>query len=111
MLRQFVQKYGRPFEQTAVATAICRILAGRCPVGSESLDFCTQLLTEATMARPLLRTPTAVVEQMGGGLCGLPLRARAPEVIRYFHRRKEGHLAHHRGGIFTPADAQEKRAA
>jgi dihydroorotate dehydrogenase len=66
--------------------------------------------TNTTIARPPLRTPAPVVEQMGaGGLSGLPLRARATEVIRYLHRRSGGTLPIIGvGGIFTPEDAQEK---
>ena len=66
--------------------------------------------TNTTIARPPLRTPASVVEQTGaGGLSGLPLRARATEIIHYLHRHSGGTLPITGvSGIFTPDDAQEK---
>ncbi|WP_400192350.1 quinone-dependent dihydroorotate dehydrogenase [Hymenobacter sp. B81] len=69
--------------------------------------------TNTTVARGGLRTPATAVEQMGaGGLSGAPLRGRATEVIRYLHAQSGGSFPIIGvGGIFSPADVQEKLAA
>ncbi|UYZ58802.1 quinone-dependent dihydroorotate dehydrogenase [Hymenobacter latericus] len=69
--------------------------------------------TNTTIGRGGLRTPASEIEHIGaGGLSGAPLRARSTEVIRYLHQRSGGTLPIIGvGGIFSPADAQEKLAA
>lgn len=69
--------------------------------------------TNTTLDRSSLQTETAEVDAIGaGGLSGLPLRARATEVIRYIHEKSAGKIPIIAvGGIFTAADALEKLAA
>lgn len=66
--------------------------------------------TNTTISRENLQTPAGTLEQIGaGGLSGLPVKARATEVIRYIHQRSGGKIPIiAAGGIFTAADAQEK---
>lgn len=67
--------------------------------------------TNTTIARsPLPNSNLSQVEAIGaGGLSGLPVRARATEVVRYIHQRSEGKVpVVASGGIFTAADAREK---
>jgi dihydroorotate dehydrogenase len=69
--------------------------------------------TNTTIGREGLRTSAdKVIETGAGGLSGKPLAARSTEVIRYVHAKTAGKLPIiASGGIFTPADAQEKLAA
>jgi dihydroorotate dehydrogenase len=69
--------------------------------------------TNTTISRAGLATPAATVAAHGaGGLSGLPLRARATEVIAYLHRRSQGGLPIiGAGGIHSAQDALEKLAA
>ncbi|KAA9331705.1 quinone-dependent dihydroorotate dehydrogenase [Hymenobacter busanensis] len=69
--------------------------------------------TNTTIDRTGLQTPAGIVEQLGaGGLSGAPLRNRATEVIRYLHTQSGGAFPIIGvGGIFSPADVQEKLAA
>ena len=66
--------------------------------------------TNTTISRNGLITEVGIVNETGaGGLSGLPLKQRATEVIRYIHSRSNAEIPIiASGGIFTPADAQEK---
>lgn len=66
--------------------------------------------TNTTIDRSNLQTPANDVAAIGaGGLSGLPLKARATEVIRYISKKSQGQIPIIAvGGIFTAADAQEK---
>ncbi|GAA4377836.1 quinone-dependent dihydroorotate dehydrogenase [Hymenobacter koreensis] len=89
-------------------------------LSNEQLDDIIEIVREAglsgvvatntTVNRAGLRTPSAVVEDIGaGGLSGAPLRARATEVIRYLHTQSGGSFPIVGvGGIFSLADVQEK---
>ncbi len=69
--------------------------------------------TNTTTSREGLSTAPAEVSALGaGGLSGVPLRARATEVIRYLAQRTQGRVPIiAAGGIFTAQDAREKLAA
>lgn len=66
--------------------------------------------TNTTISREGLSTPGDEIAAMGaGGLSGVPLRARATEVIRYLHEKSRGSFPIiAAGGVFTAADAREK---
>lgn len=68
------------------------------------------IATNTTIAREGLKTPPKAVEKMGaGGLSGAPIRARATEVVGYLREKAGPQLPIIAvGGVFTPADAQEK---
>jgi dihydroorotate dehydrogenase len=68
------------------------------------------IATNTTIDRKGLATATPTVEKIGmGGLSGVPLRARATEVIRYLRNRAQpGMVIIGVGGINSAADAQEK---
>lgn len=66
--------------------------------------------TNTTISRAQLQTPNSQLQAIGaGGLSGLPVKARATEVVQYLSaqtRQKIPIIAS--GGIFTGADAKEK---
>jgi dihydroorotate dehydrogenase len=66
-----------------------------------------------TISRDHLLTSPARVAAIGaGGLSGLPLRARATEIVQYICRKTNGQLpVIASGGIFTGSDAKDKLAA
>jgi dihydroorotate dehydrogenase len=69
--------------------------------------------SNTTISRENLVTDAARVAAIGaGGLSGLPLKARATEIVQYIYRKTNGQLpVIASGGIFTGADAKEKLAA
>jgi dihydroorotate dehydrogenase len=69
--------------------------------------------TNTTISREGLKTDAGKVTAIGaGGLSGLPVRARATEVIKYIHTKSNGSIPIIAvGGIFTAADAIEKLEA
>jgi dihydroorotate dehydrogenase len=68
------------------------------------------IATNTTIAREGLATDGSALSAMGaGGLSGLPLRARATEVVRYLYERSGRTMdIIAAGGVFSAADAQEK---
>ncbi len=66
-----------------------------------------------TIDRTQLVTPNSELESIGaGGLSGLPLKERATEMVRYIHQKTNGQIPIiASGGIFTGADAEEKKDA
>ena len=66
--------------------------------------------TNTTIGREKLQTPDSRLLTIGaGGLSGLPVRARATEVIEYLSNQTQGSIPIiASGGIFTGADAKEK---
>jgi dihydroorotate dehydrogenase len=66
--------------------------------------------TNTTISREGLQTENTVVQDIGaGGLSGLPLKARATEVVTYINQKTGGSIpVIASGGIFTAADAREK---
>jgi dihydroorotate dehydrogenase len=68
------------------------------------------IATNTTIDRSGLKTPSAVIEQIGaGGLSGAPLKKRATEVIRYLCTKSENAFpVIGVGGIASPEDAKEK---
>ncbi|MDQ3844743.1 MAG: quinone-dependent dihydroorotate dehydrogenase [Bacteroidota bacterium] len=69
--------------------------------------------TNTTISREQLHTSVKQVEVIGaGGLSGKPLAQRATEVIHFLYQRTQGSIPIiGSGGIFTGADAQQKRKA
>ncbi|MEM9888225.1 MAG: quinone-dependent dihydroorotate dehydrogenase [Bacteroidota bacterium] len=79
----------------------------------EAVDLNGIIATNTTIAREPLRTASSEIENMGaGGLSGLPLQARATEVIRYIKNKTAGKLVIIGvGGVNSPEDAIEKLEA
>lgn len=71
------------------------------------------VVTNTTISRDQLSTPTAIVDGIGaGGLSGLPLRQKSREMIAYIHKHSNGKIPIiGSGGIFTGVDAKEKMDA
>ncbi len=69
--------------------------------------------SNTTISRQGLVTGEAEIVSIGsGGLSGLPVKARATEVVRYIHEKSMGQIpVIASGGIFTKEDAKEKLAA
>jgi len=69
--------------------------------------------TNTTLSREDLRTQKQSLDQIGaGGLSGAPLKKRSTEILRYIHLKTQGRLpVIASGGIFHPADADEKLRA
>lgn len=69
--------------------------------------------TNTTIDRDGLSADKTIIEKTGsGGVSGKPLKQRSTEIIRYIHQQTQGNLPIIAvGGIFTPADAQEKLKA
>jgi len=65
--------------------------------------------TNTTIGREGLSTSSKRLEAIGnGGLSGAPLKQKSLEVIRYIHKKTEGHLPIiGSGGVMTPGDALE----
>ena len=63
--------------------------------------------TNTTLERNELKTSPKRLHIIGnGGLSGAPLKQKALEVIRYIHKKSEGHLPIiGTGGVMTPTDA------
>jgi dihydroorotate dehydrogenase len=63
--------------------------------------------TNTTVSREGLKAASKRLETIGnGGLSGAPLKSKTLEVIRYIHKKTEGHLPIiGSGGIMTPQDA------
>lgn len=66
-----------------------------------------------TINRQGLKTTAAELDAIGaGGLSGKPVTQRATEVVRYIHQKSGGAIpVIASGGIFTAADAKEKKNA
>lgn len=66
-----------------------------------------------TIRREHLQTPGDQLQMIGaGGLSGKPLRERSTEIARYIYEKTGGQLpVIASGGIFSPADANEKLEA
>ena len=71
------------------------------------------IATNTTISRAGLKTPAAELEAMGaGGLSGVPLQARATEVIRLLREKLgAGFVIIGVGGVHSAASAQEKLQA
>lgn len=69
--------------------------------------------TNTTIQREHLLTPKNKIEKIGaGGLSGLPVRARATEVVTYIFEKTKGQIPIiSSGGIFSGNDALEKMNA
>jgi dihydroorotate dehydrogenase len=69
--------------------------------------------TNTTISRDGLQTKKEVVREIGaGGLSGKPVKKRSTEMIQYIHQQTGGTIpVIGSGGIFTGADAQEKKEA
>ena len=69
--------------------------------------------TNTTINRDGLVTDSATLEKIGaGGLSGRPVRDKSTEIVRYLHHKTKGRIPIiASGGIFTGADAKEKREA
>ncbi len=66
--------------------------------------------TNTTISRSELQTPNSQLQTIGaGGLSGLPVKARAKEVVQYLSQQTQQKIPIiASGGIFTGADAKEK---
>ena len=66
--------------------------------------------TNTTIDRNVVKATPEEVKEIGmGGLSGKPLAQRSTEVVKYISQKTSGELPIIAvGGIFTPADAQEK---
>ena len=66
-----------------------------------------------TISREGLITTTGELERIGaGGLSGKPLQQRSTEMVRYIFEKTNGTIPIiGSGGIFTAADAQQKKEA
>lgn len=66
--------------------------------------------TNTTISRAQLQTPDSQLQTIGaGGLSGLPVKARATEVVQYLSTQTQQKIPIiASGGIFTGADAKEK---
>jgi dihydroorotate dehydrogenase len=66
--------------------------------------------TNTTISRAQLQTPNSQLQTIGpGGLSGLPVKARATEVVQYLSAQTQQKIPIiASGGIFTGADAKEK---
>eukprot|EP01137_Pigoraptor_chileana_P017513 Opistho-2@75690 len=66
--------------------------------------------TNTTISRAQLKTPNSQLQTIGaGGLSGLPVKARATEVVQYLSAQTQQKIPIiASGGIFTGADAKEK---
>jgi dihydroorotate dehydrogenase len=67
------------------------------------------VVSNTTVSRQGLRTAGTRLENMEGGLSGIPLKARATAITSYIHQKTAGKLILiASGGIFTSEDAHEK---
>ncbi|MDB5196275.1 MAG: quinone-dependent dihydroorotate dehydrogenase [Flaviaesturariibacter sp.] len=66
--------------------------------------------SNTTISRERLETDAEELEAIGaGGLSGKPVRQRSTGIVRYIHQKTKGAIpVIGSGGIFSPADAQEK---
>jgi len=71
------------------------------------------VVSNTTVSRDGLQTSASQVQAIGaGGLSGRPLRKRSTEWVRYISAKTGGSLpVMASGGIFTAADAEEKKKA
>lgn len=78
-----------------------------------SLGLAGIIATNTTISREGLKTPKSKVESLGaGGLSGLPVKARALEVLRILDRHIAGRITIVSvGGIETSEDAKQRLAA
>jgi len=71
------------------------------------------VVANTTLSREQLQTTDDKLQTIGaGGLSGLPLRERSTALVSYIHKNTSGRIPIiASGGIFTGADAEEKREA
>ncbi len=68
------------------------------------------VVSNTTISREQLTSPASLLTSIGaGGLSGLPVKAKATQLVSYIHKKTNGQLPIvASGGIFTGADAKEK---
>jgi len=71
------------------------------------------VVANTTIDRSNLTTSAAELDSVGaGGLSGLPLKQRSTELVRYIFEKSGGEIPIiASGGVFTAADAREKKDA